>query len=301
MSGSLASDAWQNPPRFLKVTLPKFTLVNSENSTDLAGEYYLQLRRTGANRIDWRLQFSELAGYQVIRARLLQQEDGSANLRLQILGRGGKVEWFLADVVELTPGKLLTLNRKIPETPKAVDPTIKRTSQDLSEWPDAITIVPLSNEDAPLTHQSVELSSLETSAPCCWGYIAPKVDVTVTGISGCGGDCEAINGVHRLNHAGMTEIFCLWLIPELIDNCPGNADANIAFMVIFDQSACSVDLNVLIESSDIFDYYKLDIPIEELDPTKLYTLPQSFQHVEYCDSDAAPVTVQGIPPSDLAD
>jgi RHS repeat-associated protein len=217
------------------------------------------------------------------------------------LGRGGKVEWFLADVVELTPGKLLTLNRKIPETPKAVDPTIKRTSQDLSEWPDAITIVPLSNEDAPLTHQSVELSSLETSAPCCWGYIAPKVDVTVTGISGCGGDCEAINGVHRLNHAGMTEIFCLWLIPELIDNCPGNADANIAFMVIFDQSACSVDLNVLIESSDIFDYYKLDIPIEELDPTKLYTLPQSFQHVEYCDSDAAPVTVQGIPPSDLAD
>ena len=42
MSGSLASDAWQNPPRFLKVTLPKFTLVNSENSTDLAGEYDVQ-------------------------------------------------------------------------------------------------------------------------------------------------------------------------------------------------------------------------------------------------------------------
>ena len=104
-------DAWSKPPRLLKVTIPKITRHDCADADALSGDYFVELWSIGQERIDWRINFAEVCGFDTLLVRMMKEFEGTVSLRVQFSGSKSRESWELTDFKELIAGKALNLSR----------------------------------------------------------------------------------------------------------------------------------------------------------------------------------------------
>ena len=111
MSSIPLVDVWSNPPRSLKVTVHKLFLPDCVDSDALAGDYIVELWSIGHERIDWRVNYAEVCGFDTLRVRMMKEFEGTVSHRVQFSGAVKRESLELADVKELISGEAINLSR----------------------------------------------------------------------------------------------------------------------------------------------------------------------------------------------